>query len=194
MRSTSKSTDYVLLTYFVVLILFGLLVLSSAGVAVGLERFNDPYFFIKRQLFLGFFPGIILFLIAAKIDYHVWKKFALPIFIAGIILLLLPFVPGIGSSNNTGAQSWINVGGFSFQPAWFWTFSGFNRSLRTGAVRFGRFQSIGHWAQSGAQRPGDAGGRRSGGCCGLPGGRAAERPGWVILECLRKRLWIRITI
>ena len=56
-------------------------------------------------------------MIAAKIDYHVWKKYALPIFIAGLILLILPFIPGIGSTHGTGARSWIVLGGNSFQPA-----------------------------------------------------------------------------
>ncbi|PLX28818.1 putative lipid II flippase FtsW [Candidatus Parcubacteria bacterium] len=117
MPSRVKTSDYTLLTYFIVLILFGLLVLSSAGVSAGIERFQDPYFFIKRQLLLGFFPGIVLFWIAAKLDYHVWKKFALPIFVGGIILLILPFIPGIGSTHGTGARSWIVLGGNSFQPA-----------------------------------------------------------------------------
>ncbi|HAT03902.1 MAG TPA: putative lipid II flippase FtsW [Candidatus Magasanikbacteria bacterium] len=117
MRDTTRSADYVLLTYFLILVLFGLLILSSAGVAVGLERFQDPYFFIKRQLLLGVIPGVILFLIAAKIDYHIWKKYSFFIFIAGIVLLLLPFIPGIGSTHNTGSHSWIAIGGHSFQPA-----------------------------------------------------------------------------
>ena len=112
-----ESSDYVLLTYFAILVFFGLLILSSAGVAVGLDRFGDPYFFIKRQLLQGFLPGVILFFVAAKIDYHSWKKLSLPIFIIGIILLLLVFIPGIGSSYTTGSKSWIVLGGFSFQPA-----------------------------------------------------------------------------
>ncbi len=112
-----RSTDYIFLAYFGILLIFGLLMLSSAGVAVGLERFEDPYFFIKRQLLFGVLPGIALFLIIAKIDYHVWKKLALPIFVLGIVGLLLPFIPGIGSTHNTGSHSWINVGGYSFQPA-----------------------------------------------------------------------------
>lgn len=117
MKLVAKSSDYVLLTYFAILVFFGLLILSSAAVAVGLDRFGDSYFFIKRQLLQGFLPGVILFFIAAKVDYHSWKKLSLPIFIAGIILLLLVFIPGVGSSYTTGSRSWIVVGGFSFQPA-----------------------------------------------------------------------------
>lgn len=112
-----KSADYVFLTYFIILLVFGLLMLSSAGVAVGLERFDDPYFFIKRQLLFGVLPGIILFLIIAKIDYHFWKKLALPIFVVSVVGLLLAFIPGIGTTHNTNAHSWISFFGYSFQPA-----------------------------------------------------------------------------
>ncbi len=113
---TSHSTDYVFIAYAGAILLFGLLVLSSAGVAVGLDRFSDAYFFIKRQFFLGFLPGIVLFLIMSKINYSVWRKYALPIFILACIGLMLVFIPGIGSDNNTFAKSWIVLGNFSFQP------------------------------------------------------------------------------
>ncbi len=114
--TSSHNTDYVFIGYAAGIILFGLLVLSSAGVAVGLDRFSDAYFFIKRQLFLGFFPGIVLFLIMSKINYSVWRKYSLPIFILSCLLLILVFIPGIGSNNHTFAKSWIVLGGFSFQP------------------------------------------------------------------------------
>jgi len=118
MRIESKSrANYSFIILLFILIFFGLMVLSSAGVAVGIRSFDDQYFFIKRQLLLGFFPGLVLFLIFAKVDYHIWRKYATPIFILGLVLLFLTFVPGIGSTNNTGTRSWINMFGYSFQPA-----------------------------------------------------------------------------
>ena len=113
----SSKADYSLIIFFFILVLFGLMVLSSAGVAVGIHDFNDQYFFVKRQIFLGFLPGLFLFFLFAKIDYQIWKKYATPIFILGLVLLFLVFVPGIGSTNNTGTKSWINLFGYSFQPA-----------------------------------------------------------------------------
>jgi len=113
----SSKADYSLIIFFFILVLFGLMVLSSAGVAVGIHDFNDQYYFVKRQIFLGFLPGLFLFFLFAKIDYQIWKKYATPIFILGLVLLFLVFVPGIGSTNNTGTRSWINLFGYSFQPA-----------------------------------------------------------------------------
>ncbi|MFA7314788.1 MAG: putative lipid II flippase FtsW [Candidatus Magasanikbacteria bacterium] len=116
-QESSSRADYSLIIFFFILVFFGLMVLSSAGVAVGIHDFNDQYFFVKRQIFLGFLPGLFLFFLFAKIDFLFWKKYATPIFILGLILLFLVFIPGIGSTNNTGANSWINLFGFSFQPA-----------------------------------------------------------------------------
>lgn len=118
-RSVSVSgehADYVFIGYAAAIILFGLLVLSSAGVAVGIDRFSDSYFFIKRQFFLGFLPGVVAFLVTSRINYTVWRKYALPIFALSVCLLILVFIPGIGSDNNTFAHSWIVLGNFSFQP------------------------------------------------------------------------------
>ncbi len=112
----NHGSDYVFIGYAAAIILFGLLVLSSAGVAVGIDRFSDSYFFIKRQILLGFLPGLVAFLITSRINYTLWRKYALPIFVLSVILLTLVFVPGIGSDNNTFAQSWILLGNFSFQP------------------------------------------------------------------------------
>lgn len=109
--------DYVLLSYFGVWLLFGLLVLSSAGVAVGLDVFQDPYFFIRRQLLYGVLPGIVLFWICARIPYTIWQKYASLIFIGSLLLLMMVWIPGIGTSFDKHAQSWLTLGGFSFQPA-----------------------------------------------------------------------------
>ncbi len=117
MATQKNKTDYILLSYFGILLFFGLIMLTSASSPVGHERFGDAYFFIKRQLLFGFLPGTILFLVLAKLDYHLLKKYSLPIFVGAVSLLILVFIPGIGSTYNTGTHSWLSVAGFSFQPA-----------------------------------------------------------------------------
>lgn len=109
--------DYRLLSYFIILLVFGLIMLTSASSPVGHEKFGDSYFFIKRQLLLGVLPGLILFLIFFKLNYLLLKKFAFPFFVFAIILLLLVLIPGVGAVNGTASHSWFNLFGFSFQPA-----------------------------------------------------------------------------
>lgn len=49
-------------------------------------------------------------------DYRVLNAYPYLLFLIGLTLLLLPLVPGIGKENN-GAQIWIQLGPYSFQPA-----------------------------------------------------------------------------
>lgn len=90
--------------------------ISSAGIIYAQTRFGDGYYFFKRQLIFGIFPGMIALYLFQKIDYQFWKKIALPFFFLSVIFLLLVFIPGIGSKVY-GASRWISLGPFSFQPS-----------------------------------------------------------------------------
>ena len=109
--------DYKFLGIFGAIVLIGLAVLASASAVEGVERFDDGYYFLKHQLINGVLPGIILFLIFSKIDYHLIKKVA-PIALGiTVFFLVLVLIPGIGVSFG-GARRWINVFGlFNFQPS-----------------------------------------------------------------------------
>lgn len=99
------------------MLIFGLIMLASASGPVGYERFGDSYYFLKHQLFSGVIPGIILGGIAYLIPYRTWQKYAFPMLILSIVLLVLVFIPGIGADFGTFAHSWVAIGGFSFQPS-----------------------------------------------------------------------------
>ncbi|MCX6761349.1 MAG: putative lipid II flippase FtsW [Candidatus Moranbacteria bacterium] len=98
------------------LLIFGLAMIASAGIAYSRSRFGDSYYFFKHQLFYGVLPGIIVLFAIAKINYTFWKKIAFPFFILSILLLILVFVPGVGS-RVYGASRWLQLGPFSFQPS-----------------------------------------------------------------------------
>ena len=109
--------DYKFLGIFGAIVLIGLAVLASASAVEGVERFDDGYYFLKHQLVNGVLPGIVLFFIFSKIDYHLIKKVA-PIALGiTVFFLVLVLIPGIGVSFG-GAKRWINVFGlFNFQPS-----------------------------------------------------------------------------
>jgi len=95
---------------------FGLVMISSVGVALSKLRFDDPYYFFKHQFFYGFLPGLLLMFFAQKVDYRVWKKLAFFLFLINIGLLILTFIPGI-SLRFQGASRWLKLWAFSFQPS-----------------------------------------------------------------------------
>jgi cell division protein FtsW len=116
-KKSHTKTDITLLIVSALILVFGLIMLFSASVAVGLERFGDSNFFIKRQL-LWLVIGLVAGYMCYKIDYHFWQKWSLVLLLASIILLGLVLVPGLGSTGQ-GAQRWLSIGSFSIQPSEF---------------------------------------------------------------------------
>ncbi|HEX8974487.1 MAG TPA: putative lipid II flippase FtsW [Patescibacteria group bacterium] len=111
-----RQFDNVLFSVVATLLVFGLVMISSAGVVYAQTHFGDPYYFLKHQLFFGVLPGLLVMYIFQKIDYRFWKKLAVPIFFLAVIFLILVFVPGVGS-RVYGASRWLQLGPFSFQPS-----------------------------------------------------------------------------
>jgi cell division protein FtsW len=112
----TKLGDKALLIIVSILLIFGLVMISSAGVIYSQTRFADEYYFFKHQLFFGVLPGSIALYFLSRLDYHFWKKVAVPLFFLAVIFLILVFVPGVGS-RVYGASRWIQLGPFSFQPS-----------------------------------------------------------------------------
>jgi len=115
-KKEKNKPDYVLICIIFLLVIFGIIMLTSAGAPVGYERFGDSYYYLKHQVIYGLIPGIIVCLIMSKIKYTFWKKFAVLMLFVSIVLLTIVFIPGIGSEYGT-AKSWINIGGLSLQPS-----------------------------------------------------------------------------
>ena len=113
-----QNTDFdkTLFSLVAALIVFGLVMISSAGIIYSQTRFGDAYYFFKHQLLYGVFPGLLIMYFVQRIDYRYWKKVSFPFFLVSIICLILVFVPGIGTTIY-GANRWINLGPVSFQPS-----------------------------------------------------------------------------
>lgn len=114
-REQKQTFDKTLLIISAVILVFGLIMLYSASVAVGFERFGDSGFYIKKQL-IALCIGIIAGYAAYKIDYHFWEKWSLVFLFGSIILLILILIPGLGASGQ-GARRWLNLGIMAFQPS-----------------------------------------------------------------------------
>ena len=99
-----------------VLLVFGLVILSSAGIVEGQKKFGSSYYYLIHQFLYGVLPGLALMFLLAKVDYKFWKKISLLILFGALLLMILVFMPKFGYGLK-GATRWLNFGGFSFQPS-----------------------------------------------------------------------------
>ncbi len=60
--------------------------------------------------------GVFVLVLILLRDHRVLQRFPYLSFLAGLLILMLPLVPGVGYEN-FGAKIWIKIGSFSFQPA-----------------------------------------------------------------------------
>lgn len=119
----SLSVDKVLFWTICALVFAGIFILASASMGM-LTRTKGAGFsdIILSQIVFGLLFGSVLFIAAAKINYKILARFSLPLFIFGLVLSALVFVPGVGFSHG-GASRWISVGPVFFQPAEFLKFA-----------------------------------------------------------------------
>ncbi len=83
-----------------------------------IDLINTPPTLGARQQLIWTAIGVILFVLIAVLlrDHRPLHGYTYTFGLIGLILLLLPVVPGLGT-DKFGAQIWIQVGPYSFQPA-----------------------------------------------------------------------------
>jgi cell division protein FtsW (lipid II flippase) len=109
LRATLPDADPYLFPLFAVLACFGL---------VMIYRIDEE---LAREQAQWFVIGLLLFaatIVLLREDYRVLERYRYTIAAAGIALLLLPRLPGLGEQVN-GAYLGVSVGPLSFQPAEF---------------------------------------------------------------------------
>lgn len=100
----------------VAIIIFGIIMLTSATLPTGFERYGDSYYFLKSHILKGLIPGILGGFIAYRYAHLLLKIPASTYFIITLGLLALVFIPGIAADFGT-TRSWIQLGPLSAQPA-----------------------------------------------------------------------------
>ncbi len=113
-RFVAPYADPVLLPVVAALNGLGLAVIHRLDLAY--EATHQPAGFASKQL-IWMTLGVVLFALTLILlrDHRVLQRFTYTSGLAAIVLLLLPLVPGLGTTIN-GASIWIRLGPFSFQP------------------------------------------------------------------------------
>ncbi|MDP3717959.1 MAG: putative lipid II flippase FtsW [Acidobacteriota bacterium] len=96
------------------LICASVVMVYSASALVALERFQQPYLFVTRQLMWAC-VGIAVLSIVMRIDYRTYKNDKLVWVGLGVVGLMLVAV--LFSRPINGTRRWFGVGGFGIQPS-----------------------------------------------------------------------------
>jgi cell division protein FtsW len=118
-RGAINQPDYWLLTIILIMVMFGTVMVFSSSFAIGVrEEGGDGYYFLTRHL-VYLIVGLAGMLVAMSIDYHVWKKVALPALLAVMAVLAAMVIFPSLAPEVWGASRWIQVGPVSIQPSEF---------------------------------------------------------------------------
>ena len=107
--------DQILLGLVVVLSAAGFVMMGSASMDYASEQFANPFFHIYRHGFYLLLGSLVLGL-TLFIPVRLWESAGPTLLIAGVVVLAMLLVPGIGRKVN-GATRWIALGPFNLQPS-----------------------------------------------------------------------------
>ena len=111
MTTDKPSIDYLLLITVAALTIIGLMMIYSTTFYLGYQLHDQPtYFFLRQLVWVGL--GVVALLVMARIEYHSWVKFSIPM-MAGTLLMLGAVL--LVGSEKFGGQRWLLNG--SVQPS-----------------------------------------------------------------------------
>ena len=117
MRHPAKRCTYddTLLVTVLVLVIAGLVLLTSISAYNGNVKFHDSFYYLKKQ---GFATGLGLvgMAVVSRIDYHRWIPLAVPGYLLSILLGVAVLLFGV---EYNGYKRWLSLCQVSFQPSEF---------------------------------------------------------------------------
>ncbi len=105
------SYDWPLLFTITAMLGLGLVMVFSASYPRGIEGFDDPFYFILRQV-AWLAVGVLALIVAARIPYTFWNRWSIPLM--GLALLSLLGVIAFGAERFGATRTYING---SLQPS-----------------------------------------------------------------------------
>ncbi len=112
-RSGGFHLDPVLLSVSLSLLLIGYVMVASASLHLGIKMAGDGLHYPLRQLMhIGL--GLVLGAGMASVPMRFWEQNGPQLFLAGLLLLIIVLIPGLGVKVN-GSVRWLSLGGMRIQ-------------------------------------------------------------------------------
>lgn len=109
--------DKTLLLAVLGLLVVGIVMVYSSSSVVALRSYNDPAYFMKRQIVWALL-GLAVMTLAMYTDHRALadQRAVVVMLVVMLVLMTATLIPGIGKMIN-GARRWIGLGGLTFQPS-----------------------------------------------------------------------------
>ena len=109
--------DVTVLLSATVLLLVGLVMVTSASSEVAARSYGHPLFLAgKHTAFLAL--GLLVLISTLAIPIRVWQRLGIVFYGVSLLLLMVVLIPGLGKTVN-GATRWIPLGFFTLQGSEF---------------------------------------------------------------------------
>ncbi|HKZ73320.1 MAG TPA: putative lipid II flippase FtsW [Steroidobacteraceae bacterium] len=113
LRHGAIRIDVVTVAIVLAIVLFGLVMVTSASVSIAAQDGGEPFLFLRRQLVLTLI-GACGAALAFCVRTELLAKAAVPLLVAAVLLLIAVLVPGLGHAVN-GSRRWLRIASFNFQ-------------------------------------------------------------------------------
>ncbi|PFH09183.1 cell division protein FtsW [Collimonas sp. PA-H2] len=117
-RSKMMEYDQPLVWVVIILMLFGLVMVYSASIALPdspkYSNYTNAHFLVRQAIFIC--VSLVAGLVTFRIPIATWQRWAPYLFVVTLILLAMVLVPGLGRGVN-GAKRWLSFRVFNLQPS-----------------------------------------------------------------------------
>ncbi len=108
--------DMILMVAIVLMILFGLVMVTSASIPKAGQHGWIYSYAIRQAMYMGL--GLVLGYFIYRVPVKYWQQYSYKILLAGLLLLVLVITPGVSREIN-GSMRWISLGPFNLQASEF---------------------------------------------------------------------------
>lgn len=105
--------DWSLLSLILLLLGFGIVMLTSASISVAENSMGKPFYYLVQQL-VAVAVGIGAGVLVLRTPTQVWERAAPLLLILACLLLLAVLIPGVGREVN-GSTRWLSLAGVNIQ-------------------------------------------------------------------------------
>src|SRR5690606_16410619 len=114
-RPRRFSLDPVLFATVCFILLLGLVMMTSASIAIAERAAQEQLNYLERQA-IGVARGLAAAAVAMLLATQVWERLAIPLLLLAFLLLVIVLLPGIGHEVN-GSRRWLRLGVMNFQAS-----------------------------------------------------------------------------